>query len=227
MALSVRIGTAVLLINLIACSTPPQVRGIINQIGTPTKFTEPADTTPPPAPLAQVAQAAKPKHHGKKPEPKPEPTLDELVQYLRGRMIAVSPSDGSHDNLEVIYNPATTALVITQPDGRCEQFLNALDPNSLAWDIVDLSDSHNSREQLLRLTVTSLSGKTARACYDKTNHFDSKVTGNRARFLFSLTKVEQFPGFQDNITKTVKKLIVASGGAPDKPLFKEDAAKQN
>jgi hypothetical protein len=169
---------------------------------------------PPPVTPATPAPA----HHAKS-APKPEPTPQELVEYIRGKLLTLSASDSINDYLDVTFDPKTTALTITQPSGHCDQFMNALDSGSLAWDIFDPGDQHNSREELLRLTVTSQSGKIARTCYDKENHEDKTITTNRARFLFSMRKVEQFPGFQDKITKAVKKLIVDSGGAEGKELF--------
>jgi hypothetical protein len=130
-----------------------------------------------------------------------------------------SPSDGFNDNLEVAYDPSTSVLTITRPGGRCEHFLNALDTNSVVWDVFDPGDAHNSREELLRLTVTSTRGKAARTCYDRGNRLDENASSNRARFLFSASKAEQTPGFQDNMTKAFKKLIVLSGGAPEKKIF--------
>jgi hypothetical protein len=51
------------------------------------------------------------------------------------------------------------------------------------------------------------------------NNVDSSVPTNRARLLFSFTKADKVPGFQDKMTKALKKLIVLSGGAPENKLF--------
>jgi hypothetical protein len=168
---------------------------------------------------APSATAAKTRSHAKNPDPKPEPTQQELVDYVRGKLLTLTPSDGYNDNLEVAFDPSTTALTITQLDGRCENYLNALDANSMIWDVFEPGDTHNSREPLLRLTITSMSGKTARTCYDKENHLDKSVIANRARFLFSTSKADQLPSFQSNMIKAFKKLIALSGGIPEKNLF--------
>jgi hypothetical protein len=168
---------------------------------------------------AKAAKAAKPASHAKAPEPMPEPTQQELVEYLRGRLLALSPSDGINDNLEVKFDPSASVLTVIQPDGRCDQFLGSLDSNNLFWDIFDPSDAHNSREELLRLTVTSVSGKTARACFDEKGRPDGEASTNRARLLFSLAKSEQIPGFQNKMEKVVKKLIILSGGVQEKQIF--------
>jgi hypothetical protein len=221
----VRVCAAALLLNLSACS-PQAAKSAANNMNAQVKqfvqsFQSSSDApdTPeePPAPVPKAA--TKPAHRGKRLAPKPEPTQQELVEYLRGKLLALSPSDAINDNIEVAFNPSTTALTVTQPSGRCDQFLSALDGNSLAWDIFDPGDAHNSREELLRLTVTSTSGKAARACYDKENRLDRTVAANRVRFLFSLRKVEQFPGFQDNMSAAVKKLIELSGGVAEKAIF--------
>jgi len=157
--------------------------------------------------------------HVKRQVPKPEPTQQELVEYIRGKLIALSPSDGINDTLDAEFDPASATLTITQPSGRCDQFFNALNASSLAWDLFDPGDSHNSRDELLRLTVASASGKAARTCYDKQNQVDPTITPNRARFLFSLPKVDQYPGFQDKVAKAFKKLIELSGGVPERELF--------
>jgi hypothetical protein len=157
--------------------------------------------------------------HAKKPDPKPEPTQQELVDYIRGKFLALTPSDGYNDNLEVAFDPSTYALTVTQPDGRCENYLNALDSNSMIWEVFDPGDTHNLREKLYRLTITSMSGKKARTCYDRENHPDSSANPNRVRFLFSTSKAEQLPDFQDNLAKAFKKLIALSGGIPEKKLF--------
>jgi hypothetical protein len=175
------------------------------------------------APSFLAAQLSMPVHHVKhpvsKPKPKPEPTQQELIEYLRGKLLSFSPSDGINDNSEVAYDLATTALTITRPDGRCVNYLNALDTNSLVWEIFDPSDTHDSREKLLRLSITSTSGKTARNCFDRKNHPDTSAPSNRVRLLFSASQAKQSPDFQNNMTKAIKKLIVLSGGVPEKKLF--------
>jgi hypothetical protein len=171
------------------------------------------------APTILLAQLSMPVHHVKRPAPKPEPTQQELIEYLRGKLLSLSPSDGINDNSEVAFDPATSALTITRPDGRCVNFLNTLDANNIAWEIFDPSDTHDSRETLLRLTITSLSGKTARTCYDKQNRLDKSAPSNRVRLLFSASQARQSPDFQKDMVKAVKKLIVLSGGIPEKKLF--------
>lgn len=166
-----------------------------------------------PACFAQTA------HHNKKPPPKPEPTAPELFAYIRGELLALSPEDRINDNLEVSLDPATTVLTVTQPDGHCDLFLNALDANTVVWDVFDASDTYQSREKLLRLTLVSVSGKTARTCYDRQNHVDARTASNRARFLFSLSKADEVPDFEAKMAKAMKKLIMLSGGAPEKDIF--------
>jgi hypothetical protein len=39
------------------------------------------------------------------------------------------------------------------------------------------------------------------------------------RLLFSYAKSEQVSGFQDKMMKVMKKLIVLSGGAPERDIF--------
>ncbi len=70
--------------------------------------------------------------------------------------------------------------------------------------------------KLVRLTLVSVSGKPARTCYDKANRVDESVPANRIRLLFSYSKADQWTSFQDKLTKALKKLIVLSGGAPEK-----------
>lgn len=175
-----------------------------------------------PAALGQTAQNATgttAAHHAKKAPPKPEPTEPELFEYIRGKLLTLSPDDGINDNLEITLDSTGTIMTTTQPGGYCDQFLNNLDTNSLSWDIFDPSDSHNSRGELLRLTVVSIAGKPARTCYDKKGKVDPEATTNRIRLLFSLAKAEQIPGFQDKMTKAAKKFIVLAGGAPETKLF--------
>lgn len=172
-------------------------------------------TARPPTP----APATKPAHSGKKAAPKPEPTQAELFEFVRGKLLTMSADDGINDNLEVTLDPTGKVMTTTQPSGRCDEFLSALDTNNLAWDIFDPSDAHNTRGELLRLTITSLSGKPARACYDRKGNVDEDVTTNRVRLLFLLAKAQQIPGFQDRMTKAVKELIIDAGAAPEKKLF--------
>jgi hypothetical protein len=172
---------------------------------------------------AQPAQAApKPKPVQKtKTTPKPEPTQQELFDYVRGRLLALTPNDGINDNLEVAFNADTSVLSITQPDGRCDIFLSAIDTNSPIWEVFDPSDAYHTREDILRLTLTSLSGKKARTCYDKNNQVDTSLASNHARLLFSVPKADAIPGFSEKMGKAVKKLIVLAGGAPEKDIFKK------
>jgi hypothetical protein len=156
----------------------------------------------------------------RKPDPpKPEPTQMEIFEYVRGKLLALSPGDGINDNLEVDFDPVSSTLSITQPDGRCEIYLDAIDNNSVVWEVVDPSESYHTRESLLRLTLTSLSGKKARTCYDIHHRVDPDLAPNRARLLFSLDKANVVPGFTDKLEKAVKKLVELSGGAPAKSVL--------
>lgn len=158
-------------------------------------------------------------HHKAKPDPKPDPTPQELVEYIRGSLLAYSPEDRINDNLEVAVDATGTVLTVKQPDGRCDQFLNALNANTLVWDIFDASDPVTTRQQILRLTIISVSGKTARTCYDKWGRLDTNPASNRARFMFALGKIGDPAAFQTKMTKAFKMLIAASGGAPEKDIF--------
>jgi hypothetical protein len=157
--------------------------------------------------------------HKKKPAPKPEPTAPELFEYIRGALLSLSPEDGINDNLEVTYDLAKSVLTVTQPTGHCDEFVGALNANDVVWDDFDPSDSRNTRERLVRLTLVSVSGKTARTCYDKAGEVDATVPDNRIRLLFSYAKADQRPDFQKKMTTAIKKLIALSGGAPEKDLF--------
>jgi hypothetical protein len=67
--------------------------------------------------------------------------------------------------------------------------------------------------------MTSSSGKTARICYDNQNRVDKSIAANRVRLLFSQIKASAVPDFTYTMTTAIKKLIVASGGAPEKKIF--------
>lgn len=154
-----------------------------------------------------------------------EPTQEELAEYLRGKLLSLSPSDGINDNLEVRFDASASTLTVVQPTGRCEQFLGALNANSVIWDIFDPSDEQNPREKLLRLTGNSVSGEQARACFDLNGSREEGTSTNRVRLLFSLGKSEQIAGFQDKMATALKKLIILSGGAEGKELFPDSDAK--
>jgi hypothetical protein len=138
---------------------------------------------------------------------------------VRSRLLSLSPSDGVNDNLEVAYNPDISTLTITQPDGRCDIFLNSIDNNSAVWEIIDPSENNHPRAEVLRLTVNSVSGKKARACYDNQNQIDTNLASNRARIFFSLSKARATPGFTEKMDKAIKELVVASGGAAEKQVL--------
>jgi hypothetical protein len=153
------------------------------------------------------------------PPPKPEPTEPDLVEYIRGQLLSLSPSDGINDNLEVRYDDSRKVLTITTPSGHCDLFISSLDPNNAVWDVFDPSDSDRQREKLVRLTMVSVIGKTARTCYDTQDHVDPTLIGNRARLLFSEPKADDVPDFHDKMTKAMKKLIALTGGEQEKDIF--------
>jgi hypothetical protein len=168
-------------------------------------------------PAAQAAQPTpkpKPVQHAKT-EPKPEPTQADLFNYVRGKLLSLSPSDGVNDNQEVTFDAGTSVLSITQPDGRCEISLGAIDASTAIWETFDPSDNLNQRENVLRLTFTSLSGKKARVCYDTHNQVNTSLAGNRARFLFSQRKAGAVAGFTDKMGKAMKKLVLLAGGSAE------------
>jgi hypothetical protein len=164
------------------------------------------------------AQTSQTIHHTKK-QPKPEPTQQELFDYVRSQLLTMSASDGVNDNLEVSYDLATSVLSITRPDGKCNIFLANLDSNSALWEVFDPSDSFRTREQELRLTLASVNGKAARTCYDAKNQVDPSMAPNRARMLFSLAATKAVPDFTDRMDAAIKKLIALAGGTPAKDIF--------
>jgi hypothetical protein len=164
------------------------------------------------------AAQTKPAH--KKSAPVKEPTSAELFAYMRGALLQYSADDGVNDNLEVAIDPTATVLTIRQPDGHCDIFLNALDANTISWDVYDATDSMQTRAPLARLNVVSVAGKKARTCYDVDNNIDPAPSATRARILFSWEKIPEGSGFQTKFTKAFKKLITQSGGSAEASLFK-------
>ncbi|MGO9338406.1 MAG: hypothetical protein ACLPY1_12965 [Terracidiphilus sp.] len=154
--------------------------------------------------------------HEAKKASKPEPTQLDLFNYVRGKLLALSPSDGINDNLEVAFDEDNYVLTITQPDGRCEIFLGAIDANTALWEAFDPSDTYHTREDVLRLTMTSLSGKKARICYDNQNQVNTSIPTNHVRLLFSMPKANAVPKFTDKMTTAIKKLVALAGGNADK-----------
>ena len=154
--------------------------------------------------------------HKRVADAKQEPTTPELVEYVRSALLTLSPSDGINDNLDVKFDPISKVLSVTSPTGHCDLYLDALNTNNAIWDEFDASDSSGSREALLRLTLVSLSGRPARTCYDKQNHADTTMIANRARLLFSDSRAAEVPNFKDKLGKSFKKLVVLSGGEPER-----------
>jgi hypothetical protein len=169
--------------------------------------------------LALPVCSAQTTHHAKKAAPKPEPTQQELFDYIRGKLLALSPSDGINDNQEVTFDLDTSIMSITQPDGRCDIYLSAIDPNSIIWEVFDPSDTYHTREDILRVTLTSLSQKKARTCYDSKNQVDESIATNHARLVFSLAMANAVPNFTETMGKAIKKLVVVAGGAQEKSIF--------
>jgi hypothetical protein len=202
----VELCAAALAVSLTGCS----VQTIVRAVTSDTQDSAKHDQSPQKPKLAS---------HPRKAEPKPPPSREELFEYVRGRLLSLSPSDGINDNLEVAYNPDISTLTVTQPDGRCDIFLNSIDNNSAVWEIIDPSETNRPHAEVLRLTVNSISGKRARACYDNQNQIDASLVSNRARLFFSLSKARATPGFTDKMDKAIKELVVASGGAPEKHIL--------
>ena len=209
-------GTVVLLLNLSACSIETVLHGLST---VQTQQPAQTDPTPQPALVAQTTPPAKPAHKAKKPDPKPEPTEQDLLDYLRAKLLSLSPEDGLNDNLEVSYDLATSIMSITQPDGHCDISWNAIDANSALWDTIDPSDTYHKRDEVLRLTLTSQNGKSARVCYDRKNQINPNAAANRVRLLFSHPKADGLSGFMDTMDKAVKKLVALSGGTPEKKIL--------
>ncbi len=163
--------------------------------------------------LAPLSNAQSSEH--KKADPKYQPTVPELVEYVRSALLTFSPADGTNDNLDVSFDEISKVLRISTPLGHCDLFLDSLNTNNAVWDEFDASDSTGSRPELLRFTLVSLSGKPARACYDKQNRADTTMVPNRARLLFS-TRADEMPGFRQKVGKAFSKLVVMSGGEPER-----------
>lgn len=167
--------------------------------------------------LALCALQAQSQRRGK--DPKPQPTKADLVEYIRGALLAMSPNDGLDDNIDVRFDMDTNVMTIVQPAGHCDFFLYSFNANDAVWDVYDPSDSFRTREKLLRLTMVSTLGKPARTCYDKQNRVDTTLLNNRARFLFSLSKTDEVSNFTDKMTTAFQKLIALCGGEPASNMF--------
>ena len=198
-----QLSAAALALSLTGCSLQTVVRALTK------------DTPDPDKPAEKIV---KPKVAHKK-ELKAAPTQEELFEFVRSGLLSLSPSDGVNDNLEVAYNPDINTLTITQPDGRCDIYLNSIDNNSAVWEVIDPSEANLPRAQVLRLTVNSVSGKPARTCYDTNNEVDSSLAKNRARLFFSLAKARATPDFTNRMDRAIKELVVASGGSPVKQVL--------
>lgn len=235
--LAVCICLAALVAGLAACSKQDvrqSVRRAEKTVDNLTaKFQQPAESAQPAQPEPAEKPKAKTSAHRAKAaepaatvtEPEPAPTQQELVDYLRDKLLALSPSDGINDNVEVSFDPSTSTLTVLQPTSRCDHYLGALDAGNITWDTFDPSDQQNPRPPLLRLTTTSVRGKKARFCLDVNGLPEEGTPTNRVRLLFSLAKAEQIPGFQEKMAKAVKDLIVLSGGAEQRDLFPDSSAK--
>jgi hypothetical protein len=211
---------ATLLLTLCSCgSVEAAFRGLAQRIEDLGKSNKTEETAQAP----QAAALPKPAVHGKKTESKaeakPELSQQDLFEYIRGKLLSLSPNDGINDNLEVTYDAPSSTLSIVQPDGRCDIFLNAIDTNNMIWEVRDPSDAYHTSGDILRLTLTASSGKPARVCYDDKNQIDKSIASNRARLLFAQNKANAVPGFTDNMTKAIKKLVVQSGGVAEKKIF--------
>jgi hypothetical protein len=152
-------------------------------------------------------------------ELKAEATAADLFEYVRSALLLLTPEDNVNDNQEVSFNWTTNAMTIKQPGGHCDIYMNALNGNDVAWDVFDPSDSHETREKLVRITLVSVSGAKARICYDSAGHEDTSVPSNRVRLLFSYRKADQWPDFQAKFTRAIKRLIVLSGGLGETERF--------
>ncbi len=219
--------SALIFAGLTACSMQDTKRDLRNAIARLDSKPKQPELALPPAQLPLPTTAAKTTKHAKAvaAEPSSEPTQPELVEYLRGKLLTLSPSDGINDNVEVKFDPSTGTLTVIQPMSRCDQYLGALSSSNISWDVFDPSGGNNSGRELLRLTATSVSGKTARACFDDKGRPERGTSTNRVRLLFSLAKSEQIPGFEGKMSKAMKKLIVLSGGVEEKELFQEPKDK--
>ena len=157
--------------------------------------------------------------HSARPDPRANAGAPELFEYVRSALLLLTPEDGVNDNQEVTMNWTTNVMTIAQPGGHCDLYMNALNANDVAWDMFDPSDSHETREKLVRLTLVSVSGTRARTCYDKAGRVDESVPANRIRFLFSYQKADQWTNFQSKLAKALKRLILLSGGVEAKERF--------
>jgi hypothetical protein len=212
--------SVVIVLSLSACSQR-DVRNFFDKLFAKSDQPEQTEET------AAVNPAAKPVSHGKKGEPAPALSQQELADYLRGKLLALSPSDGIYDNLEVRFDPASSVLTVVQPNSVCEQFMDTLDINNVSWDVFDPSEANVPREELLRLTVTSVSGRTARSCTDERGRPEEGTSTNRIRLFFSLSKASQVPDFKAKIAKTVKQLTILAGGNPEKDIYSKAHGKAN
>ena len=170
--------------------------------------------------LAIAVAGASAETHKKTVAAKPQMTPEELFAYIRGKLLEYSPDDRVNDNLEVSMDPTETVLTIKQPDGHCDIFLDALDANTIAWDVYDASDSMQTRAPLARMTIIAVAGKKARTCYDTENNIDPSTPVTRARILFSWDRIPEGSGFQTKFTNALKKLIKLSGGTGEKEIYK-------
>jgi len=147
---------------------------------------------------ACVAQNAPPKRRLRQPLPRSR----SYFSTSAARSYLLSPDDGINDNVEVTFNPATSVLTVTQPSGHCDEFLNALDAQNAVWDQFDPSDAQQTRRKSwsdsrwFRWPANQPVSATTRQ-----TRLTPAFRGNRVRLLFSFSKAEQWPLFQEKFSR--------------------------
>jgi hypothetical protein len=143
-----------------------------------------------------------------------EPTLDETVEWIRGKLIACGENiqdvqfDKSNYTLTVYYanyhyysdGPAiesTTAIV---------ENISSLNASGFAWD---------ANKTTLSLTIAAANGKTGSTKYDKgsiAKDYKKDTDRGYAKFNFSSDKFGNEENLQERFTKAMKTLIKLCGG---------------
>lgn len=141
------------------------------------------------------------------------PSKQETFDYIRTKLISLSPSDGTN-NYNKVYthvDECTIQYSRAETPGQTEvTFFSELDANSLSWDIVDVNGNGGHWNKILRLTIVAQQNGTASAFVQSDGTITKKF--QKENFSFDMTKAADIPNFQDRMSKAIKRAIELCGG---------------
>ena len=144
------------------------------------------------------------------PAPPPEPTKEETLNYIHGKLLSLAPDSPALTDVKVNQETCGISLIYNGNDPHPTMdvaYIWNLDAGSLSWTV-----DQSKTLLLLRIAARSNLTGSGHEFREETRPHDTITEIGYAQFRFSLAAAAEVPDFQSKMDKAFKRLIQLCSG---------------